>query len=78
MCARGVKFPLAFHTCVFLNPQNSLLGWSVAAVSYVEVNSVLSWELGRPLISMSGHEMSEDQLKVCRNPALGAEAVLWR
>lgn len=41
MCARGVKFPLAFHACVFLNPQNSLLGWSVAAVSYVEVNSVL-------------------------------------
>lgn len=68
MCAKGVKFPLAFDACVVLNPQNSALGWSVAAVSYVEVSSVFPWELGRLLINVAGHEMSEDQLKVCRNP----------
>lgn len=77
LCARVVKFPWAFDACVVLNPQNSVLVWFVAAVSYVEVSSVFSWELGGLLINMSGHETSEDQLKVCRSLALGAEAVLW-
>lgn len=68
MCAKGVKFALAFDACVVLNPQNSVLGWLVAVVSYVEVSSVFPWELGRVLINMVVHEMFEDQLKVCRNP----------
>lgn len=70
MCARVVKFPWAFDACVALNPQNSVLVWFVAAVSYVEVSSVFSWELGGLLINMSGHETSEDQLKVCRSLVL--------
>lgn len=77
VCARGAKFPLASDACVVLNPQNSVLGWLVAASLCGSV-FWLFLGTGKAVDKRGGHERSQDQLKVCRNLALGAEAVLWR